>query len=126
MVLDRAVGRDIEKVLGDEQRHEGHHLQIGLERLEFFPDLRVLVGRRLIDRQLGSDCGFLEWIGLGAFFFRGNIDRNHIFTALEQRLEHGLAKGLLPVNDDTHSQLPPQLVIAGLVPAIPITRALRP
>ena len=78
MILDRAVGRDVEEVLRHEQRDEGHHLQVGLERLELLPDLRVLVGRRLIDRQLGGERRFLQRIGLGAFLLRRDIDRDHL------------------------------------------------
>ena len=45
MILDRAVGRDVEKILRHEQRHERHHLQVGLERAEFVPDFRLAIGR---------------------------------------------------------------------------------
>ena len=45
MILDRAVGRDVEEFLRHEQRHERHHLQVRLERAEFLPHLRLAVGR---------------------------------------------------------------------------------
>ena len=64
MILDRAVGRDVQKILRHEQRHEGHHLKVGLERAEFVPHLRLAVGRRLIDRQLGGERRFFQRIGL--------------------------------------------------------------
>ena len=32
VILDRAVGRDVEELLRHEQRDERHHLQVGLER----------------------------------------------------------------------------------------------
>jgi hypothetical protein len=57
--------------------------EVGLESLEFLPDLRVLVGRRLIDRKLGGDRSFLEGISLGAFLFRRDVDGDHVFAALE-------------------------------------------
>ena len=100
------MGRDVEEFLGHEQRDEGHDLEVGLERLELVPDLRVLVGRRLIDRQLRRDRGFLQRVGLGALFFRRDIDADDILAALDQRLQHGLAEGLLAVNHDTHTISP--------------------
>ena len=102
VILDRAVGRDVEEFLRHEQRDEGHHLQVGLERLELLPDLRVLVGRRLKDRQLRGERGFLQRVGLGAFLLRRDIDADDVLAALDQRLQHGLAEGLLAVNHDTH------------------------
>src|SRR5262245_18765760 len=105
VILDRSVRRDIEKIFRYKQRDEGHDLQVGLEGLELFPDFWVLVGGRLIDRELGSNCGFLEWIGFGAFFFRRHVDRDDVIPALEQRFQHSLAEGLLAVNDDTHFTL---------------------
>jgi hypothetical protein len=84
-------------------------LQVGLERFEFFPHFRLLVGVRLIDRQLGRHRRFLERIGLGARFFRRDIDGDDILAALEQRFEHRLAERLLAVNDDTHCQKPLQI-----------------
>ena len=103
VILDRAVRRDVEEFFRHEQRDEGHDLEVGLERLELLPDFRVLVGRRLIDRQLRRDRGFLQRIGLGAFFFRRDIDADDVLAALDQRLQHGLAEGLLAVNHDTHT-----------------------
>jgi hypothetical protein len=103
MVLDRSLGRDVEKLLRNEQRDEGHDLQIGLERLELRPHLGLAVGRRLINRQLGRERRLLQRVGLGAFFLRRNIDGDHVVAALEQRLQDGLAERLLAVHHDTHS-----------------------
>ena len=103
VILDRAVGRDVEEVLRHEQRDEGHHLQVGLERAELLPHLRLAVGGGLIDRKLGGERRFLQRIGLGAFLLGRDIDGDHVLAALDQRFEHGLAEGLLAVNHDTHS-----------------------
>ncbi len=43
MVLDRAPGRNVEKFRRHEQRHESHHLQVGLERPKLVPDFRLAV-----------------------------------------------------------------------------------
>ena len=102
MILDRAVGRDVEEFLRNKQRHERHHLQVGLERAEFLPDFRLAIGSRLIHRQLGRERRFLERIGLGAGLLRRDVDGNDLLAALEQRFEHRLAERLLPVNDDAH------------------------
>ena len=107
VILDRAVGRDVEEFLRHEQRDEGHHLEVGLERLELLPHLRLAIGRRLIDRQLGGERRFLQRIGPGAFLLRRDIDGDDVLAALEQRLQHRLAEGLLAVNHDTHCNLLP-------------------
>src|SRR5262245_42147976 len=106
MVLDRTVRRDVKKILRHEQRDKGHDLKIRFQSLELFPDFRILVGRRLMHGKFGSKRRFLEWIGPGAFVFRRDIDGDDILTALEQRFQHGLAEGLLAVNDNTHSTPP--------------------
>src|SRR4051794_16253349 len=102
MVLDRAAGRDVEEFLRHEQRDEGHHLQVGLERFELLPHLWVLVGSRLIDGKLRGERSLLEWISLRARFLGRHIDRNHVLSALEQRFQNGLAERLLPVDYDAH------------------------
>ena len=96
VILDRAVGRDVEELLRHEQRDEGHDLQVGLERLELVPDFRIFVGRRLIDRQLGGERGFLQRIGLGAFLFRRDIDRDHVLAALESASSTALPNACWP------------------------------
>ena len=64
-------------------------------------------------RELGRDRSLFERIGLGTFFFRRDIDGDHVLAALEQRLQHGLAEGLLAVDHDTHSMfLPYPLMLA--------------
>jgi hypothetical protein len=103
MVLDRALGRDVEKFFRHEQRDEGHHLQVGFERLELGPDFGLAVGRRLIDRERGCERSLLQGIGLGALLLRRDIDRDHFVAALQQRLQDGLAERLLAVHHDTHS-----------------------
>ena len=104
MILDRAVGRDVQKIFGNEQRHESHHLQIRLERAEFLPHPRLAIGRRLINRQLGGERRFFQRIGLGAFLLGRDISRDDILAALDQRFEHRLAECLLAVNDNTHGK----------------------
>ena len=94
---------------GTNKRDEGHHLQVGLERFEFLPHFRLLVGVRLIDRQLCGQRRFLQRIGLGARLLRRDIDGDDILAALEQRFEHRLAERLLAVNDDTHYVISPNL-----------------
>src|SRR6185437_15211780 len=80
-------------------------LQVGLERLELLPHLGLAVGGRLIDRQLGGERGFLERIGLLPRLLGRHVDGDHLVTALEQRLEHRLAEGLLAVDDNTHGKI---------------------
>ena len=113
MVLDRALARDGEKFLRHEQRDEGHDLQVGLERLELLPHLRLAVGRRLIDREFGGKRRFLQRFRLGAFLLRRDVNADHVLAALDQRLQHGLAERLLAVNDDTH-EAPRTLVFCSL------------
>src|SRR4051812_1682787 len=103
MVLDRALGRNVEKFFRHEQRDEGHDLQVGLERLELGPDLGLAVGRRLIDRKRGRERRLLQRIGFGTLLLRRDIDRDHFVATLEQRLQDGLAERLLAVHHDTHS-----------------------
>src|SRR5579862_7196251 len=102
MILDRAVRRRVEEFLRHEQGDESHHLQVGLERLELGQNLRVLVGRRLMDRELGGERRLLQRVGLGALFLRRHVDGDDLLAAFEQRLQHGLAERLLAVNNDTH------------------------
>jgi len=102
IALNRAFGRDVEEILRHEQSDERHHLQVGLERAEFLPHLGLAVGGRLIDRKLRGDRRFFERIGLLARLFGRDVDRDDLFAAFKQRLQHGLAEGLLPMNDDSH------------------------
>ena len=102
--------RDIEELLGHEQRHERHDLQVGLERLELFPHLGLAIGCRLIDRQLGRDCRFLQRVGLLAGLLRRDIDADDVLAALQERLQHGLAEGLLAMDHDAHRSTPPLLL----------------
>src|SRR5262249_39570348 len=103
-----AVGRDVEEVLRHEQRDEGHHLQVGLERAELVPHFGLAVGGGLIDRQLGRERRLLERIRFLARLLRRHIGGDHILTALDERLQHGLAERLLAVDHDTHEQNLPQ------------------
>ena len=48
------MGGRIEEFFRDEQRDEGHDLQVGLERAEFLPHLRLAVGGGLEHRKLGG------------------------------------------------------------------------
>ena len=74
----------------------------GFSALELLPHLRLAVGRGLVDRQPGGERGLLQRIGLLARLLRRHIDADDVLAALEQRLEHRLAEGLLAVNDDAH------------------------
>src|SRR5262245_48196322 len=112
MILDRALGRDVEKFLRHEQRDEGHHLQVRLERLELLPYLRPAVGRRLIDWEFGCERCLLERIGLRALLLRRHVDRDYVVAALAQRLQHRLAERLLAVHHDTHSTSLSQLCLS--------------
>ena len=107
MILDRAVRRDVEELLRHEQGDEGHHLQVGLERLELLPHFRLAVGGGLVNRQLGGERRFLQRVGFLARLLRRHIDGDHFIAAFEQRLEHRLAEGLLAVDDDPHWLFPP-------------------
>ena len=102
MVLNRAVGRNVEKLFRHEQGDERHHLQVGLERAEFLPHLGLAIRGGLIDRKLGGERRLLERVGLLAWFLGRAIDRDHVLAALDERFEHGLAERLLAMNDDPH------------------------
>src|SRR6185295_5750400 len=102
MILDGAELGSIEHRLGYEQRHVGHHAQVGvgrlheLESLRRFPALGLVHGQALL---LGKH---LERI-LGTTRLVGRAEhRHHILLALEQLLEHGLAEGFLPMHYDPH------------------------
>jgi hypothetical protein len=126
MILDRPLGRNVEKFLWHEQRDEGHHLQFRLERPELFPHLGLAVGGGLIDRKLRRERGLLERIGLGALLLRRHIHRDDVVAALAQRFQHRLAECLLAVHHDTHAaSFPIPRVIAGLDPAIHPKRFMR-
>ena len=56
-----------------------------------------------MDRQIGRQRRFFERIDFLPRLFRRNINCDDIFTALQQRFQHGLSESLLPMNDDTHS-----------------------
>src|ERR1700761_5756427 len=116
MILNRAVGRDVEKVFRDKQGHECHHLQVGLERAELLPDFRLAIGLRLIDRQIGCERRVLQRVGLGTRLFRRRVDGDDIVAALKQRFEHRLAERLLAVNHDTHREF-------FLLPLMPVQEA---
>ena len=74
----------------------------GLSALNSSHTSGLLVGIRLIDRQVGRERGFLQRIGLRARLLRRDIDGDDILAALEQRFQHRLAERLLAVDDDTH------------------------
>ncbi len=107
VILDRAVGRDVEEARGHEQGDERHHLQIGLQRLELVPDRTGLaVGFRLVQRQLQGERGLFHRVGLLPFLVGRHIDADDVLAALDERLEHRLAECLLPMNDDAHCASP--------------------
>src|SRR5262245_49930537 len=103
MVLDRTLGRNIEELLRHEQRDEGHHLQVRLERLELRPLFRFAVGSGLIDRKLRRERRLLERIGFCPLLLRRHIDGDDVLAALAQHLQYRLAERLLAVHHDTHS-----------------------
>ncbi len=100
------MGRRVEKFLRHEQRHECHDLQVGLERLELGQHFRSFIRGRLHHLQARGERRFLQGIGLGALFFRRDIDGDDVLAALDQRFQDGLAEGLLAVDHDTHSDTP--------------------
>ncbi len=100
------MSRDVEELFRHEQRDESHHLQVGLERFEFFPDLGLAIIVGLMDRKLGRQRRLFQRVGFRAGLFRRHIDGDDIVAALEQRFQHGLAERLLPVNHDTHIEKP--------------------
>src|SRR2546423_10480932 len=103
MILDRAVGRDVEEILRHEQRDESHHLQIRLERAKLLPHLGFLVRVGLIHREAGGKRGFHQRVGLLPRLLRRHIDGDNVLAALDERFEHCLAERLLAMNHDTHS-----------------------
>ena len=111
VILDRAVGRNVEKLFRNEQRDERHHLEVGLQRFELLPDFRLLVGIRLVDRKVGGERRFLERVSLLAFLFRRDIDADYIVTALQERFEYGFSEGLLAMHDDTHRLISPPISV---------------
>ena len=106
VILDRAVRRDVEEVPRHEQRHEGHDLKVGLERLELLPHLRLAVGFRLMHRKARGERRLLQRVGLLRRLLGRHIDGDDVLAALQQRIENRLAEGLLAVNDDAHSSTP--------------------
>src|SRR5262249_29811039 len=106
MILDRTVGRDVEKFFGHKQRHEGHHLKIGLKRFKLGPHFRFFIGVRLMHRKLGGKRRFLQRVSFRARALRRNVNGDDILAALEQRFEYRFAERLLTVNYDTHIEIP--------------------
>jgi hypothetical protein len=102
VILDRALGRDGEEVLGHEQRHERHHAEVGLQVGERPPHLGILERGGLQQRQLVLERRLLERVGSRALLVGCAIDRDHLFAALEQRFQHRLAERLLPDQRDPH------------------------
>jgi hypothetical protein len=108
MILDRAPRRHVQHLFGHDERHVGHHAQIGFEPAELLPHLGLVLERaRLEHRKLSRERGLFQRIDPSALSrIRRAIHADHVFTALEQRLEHALAKRLLPMDDDTHGSFP--------------------
>jgi hypothetical protein len=96
------VCRDVEKILGHEQRDEGHHLQIRLQGAELLPHLGLAIRRGLKERQPRGLCGFLQRIRLLARLLGRDVHTDDVLAALEQRIQHRFAKRLLAVDDDAH------------------------
>ena len=86
-----------------DQRDEGHHLEVGRERAELLHHRRVAERRRADERQPGGRGRLRERV-LPLPRGRG-VDGDDLVAAAEQRLEHGLAEGLLAVNHDAHRSL---------------------
>ena len=110
VILDRAEPGRIEHGLRHEQRHVGHDAQIGvaafhqLEGLGRFPALRLMHGQALLARK------DLERIFRPARLVGGAEYGDDVLLALEQPVEHGLAEGLLSMDDDAHLFTPDQLI----------------
>src|SRR5258708_36160022 len=102
MVLDRALGRDVEELVRHEQRHKSHHLQIRLERLELFPNLGPAIGGWLVDRKLRRERGLFERIGLRPLLLRRHIDGDDVLSSLSQRFHNRLAAGMMSAQHETH------------------------
>src|SRR5262249_4731857 len=106
MILDRTVGRDVEKFFGHKQRHEGHHLKIGLKRFKLGPHFRFFIGVRLMHRKLSCNRRYLHRVRFSARTTRRTVTGDDILAALEQRFEYRFAERLLTVNYDTHIEIP--------------------
>ena len=88
----------------DDQRDEGHHLEVGRETRGTAPATagsRNDAGRT--QRQPGGQRGLRQRVLPRAL--RRGVHRHHVVAPLEQRLEHGLAEGLLAVHHDPHASL---------------------
>ena len=59
-----------------------------------------------MDRKARGERRLLQRVDLLAFLLGRRIDGDDVLAALDQRLEHRLAEGLLAVNHDPHRQLP--------------------
>ena len=103
VVLDRAVGRQVDDRLRHEQRDVGHEAEVGLERvheLERFgrlPRFGLLHGQALLGRRTPR-AG--PWPCPPC---RGRRTRQRRSSPrAQQLLEDGLAEGFLAVDDDAH------------------------
>ena len=67
------------------------------------------------DRPAGFAASAASFSGsaLAPAFSGATVDGDDILAALEQRFQHGLAEGLLAVNDDTHSDSLPNSSVPG-------------
>jgi hypothetical protein len=102
MVLDRAVGRDRERLFGHQQQHVSHDAEFGVQALHLLPNTRVLEGRGLEEGEILGEREFLERIQLRARLVGRAVDADDLLAAIEQRFEHRMAEGLLAVEQDTH------------------------
>ena len=105
VVLDGAVRGNVQDRLGHERGHVGHHAQIRPKRRHLPGGLRLAVGPRLVDGQSPLHGALLDRIRRTAFRVRCAVHADHVFSAIEQRLQHALPERLLAVNDDSHLQL---------------------
>ena len=66
MKANRLVPRRVQDALGHDQRHEGHHQQVRVERAELLEGLVALEGRRLAERYAQPERLGLERVGAAA------------------------------------------------------------
>ena len=101
VVLDAAELRHVERLLGHDEGHVGHHAEIGLQRRHLLPYLGLLERLRLEERQIVGEGSLLDGIHPLALV-RLAVDADDILSARDQGIEHGLAECLLAIDDDSH------------------------
>src|SRR5712692_10031957 len=108
MEADGFEARGEEDALGDDQRHERHHDQIGGEGFDLITDRVALEGGRLAERHVqGEGFGFERIRAAAADRLGWREDMHHLLAAGVQQFQGLLAEGGLSDQDDAQNERPP-------------------